>query len=54
MDPKEQFDKQAKHYSSSKTFSSGQGLKIYPKNNDPKIFTIKVETGNPPIFGIYR
>ena len=28
MDPKEQFDRQAKHYSSSKTFSSGQGLKI--------------------------
>ena len=40
MDPKEQFNKQAKFYSSSKTFSAGESLDILSKLISKKTFKL--------------
>ncbi|MFL2642080.1 MAG: class I SAM-dependent methyltransferase [Dehalococcoidia bacterium] len=54
MDPKEQFDKQAKHYSSSKTFSSGQGLKILTNLLKGKKFNNGLDIGTGAGFAAFE
>ena len=54
MDPKEQFNKQAKFYSSSKTFSTGESLDILSKLISKKSFKYGLDIGTGAGFAAFE
>ena len=54
MDPKEQFNKQAKFYSSSKTFSAGESLDILSKLISKRNFKSGLDIGTGAGFAAFE
>ena len=54
MESKEQFDRQAKYYSSSKTFSSGESLKILSKLISKKNYNYGLDIGTGAGFAAFE
>ena len=54
MDPKEQFNSQAKFYSSSKTFSAGESLNILSKIIKNKSFKFGLDIGTGTGFAAFE
>ena len=54
MESKEQFDRQAKYYSSSKTFSSGESLKILSKLISKKNYNYGLDIGTGTGFAAFE